>query len=298
MKILVGIMHCIENEFEQCCGAIDRQTLAADDKFVVSNLPNKIAHDTLYSEFMRRASDVDLFCKIDADMVLQRDTFFEECADTFRQKPKLKHIQVAIDDWMTNRKIMGLHIFRSNHLWVKNNESIFVDMVDEDKLKENDWDQLAPAAIHCPNPSPFQAYHFGLHKAVKFVQKDRKQVQPSYRITHWQHFVALSKNYQRILDRRLGLAILGFYDAFRFEWGAQQVDFLADEPRSMFEEWNAMTSSEIKIAVKEASPFLSSTFPDLLRFELARLKVEKAPFLKQFLQLTARLIGASYYRGK
>jgi hypothetical protein len=40
MKLLVGTLYTIENEFEQCCAAIDRQTYDHFDLVVIRNLPN------------------------------------------------------------------------------------------------------------------------------------------------------------------------------------------------------------------------------------------------------------------
>ena len=55
--------------------------------------------------------------------------------------------------------------------WGYSSEDIFVDAILQKSFKHQyDDGSLAPAAFHCPNPSPFQCYHFGIHKAVKCLQ--------------------------------------------------------------------------------------------------------------------------------
>jgi len=294
MKILVGIMHGIENELDECLAAVDRQSLPAYDRFVLSGLSNKEAHDTLYQTFMDHRQEVDLFMKIDADMVLSRHTFFEECAERFVEDGKLQHIQIALDDWMTNRRIFGLHVYRSSHAWELNDEAVFVDMVDVPHERVDDRDQLAPAAVHCPNPSPFQAYHFGLHKGVKFVQKSRPEVHARYRVTHWNHFEALEQNYHRTGERRLGLALLGFHDAILHNWGANEVNFSAPEPKRRFEEWNQLTDQEIKRAILSHFPLGWKSLPHTWRFEISRLRVSGDYSLAGICRTARRIFRGSY----
>jgi hypothetical protein len=273
MKILVGIMHCIENEIEQCLESIDAQTLPAYDRFVISNRPNKEAHDTLYRTFMDRAAEVDLFIKVDADMVLARRTFFRECADKFTADPALQHLQIALNDWMTKRRIFGLHVYRSSHKWQRSSEAIFVDMVDEPHKQSVDATELAPAAIHCPDPSPFQAYHFGVHKGVKFVQKGRPLVHAAQRVAHWHHFENLEAHYRRTGDRRLALAVVGFHDAVRGRWGPSEVDFRSEVTSARFSALARLDSDALDREVMR-TPFPGEhLLPAAARFELNRLRV-------------------------
>lgn len=296
MKILVGIMRCIEHEFGQCLAAIDAQTLPAHDRFAVCDLPNKQAHDMLYQTFMDRSQEVDLFVKVDADMVLSRSSFFRECADRFTSDRDLQHLQVALDDWMTNRRIFGLHVYRSTHRWERNSESIFVDMVDKPHRRVDDRDTLAPAAIHCPNPAPFQAYHFGLHKGVKFAQTDRPDIHARYRATHWGHFQGLEQHYDNTGERRLALALLGFHDAVRYRWGPREVDFTAGEPRACFEHWNRLSDREIANAVKGHFPIGTRWLPHALRFELNRVRVGRDFSVLSLWQAVRRVGRQAYLR--
>lgn len=294
MKILVGVMHCIENEFEQCLKAIDSQTLPAYDRFVISNLPNKEAHDTLYRTFMDRAQDVDLFIKVDADMVLARHTFFQECADRFTADPALQHLEIALDDWMTKRRIFGLHVYRSSHKWHSNAEAIFVDMVDVLRKPVTDASELAPAAIHCPDPSPFQAYHFGVHKGVKFVQKDRGDVQAVQRVAHWNHFENLEQHFLETGDRRIGLAVVGFHDAVRNRWGASEVDFRSEVTRVRYSELDRLSARELDRLVRSQRLPGGMYLPHSVRFELSRLYICRDVSVRALRQMAKRLLRNDY----
>lgn len=296
MKILVGVMHCIENEFYQCLEAINNQTLPAFEHFIISQLPNKVAHDKLYQTFMNKAKDVDLFIKVDADMVISRPTFFQECADKFNRDVGLEHLQIALDDWMTKRRIFGLHVYRSTHKWQRISESIFVDMVDQPHQVTNDTSDLAPAAIHCPDPSPFQAYHYGLHKGVKFVQKDRPKKHLPWQVIHWNHFENLERQFFLERERRHGLAVLGFHDAIINRWGPTEVDFNSEQPLKRFTKLNALSNSELfKLARMHALPGMV-LLPHHFRFELSRLYASRDYTLRSLAEMTNRLLRNAYRR--
>jgi hypothetical protein len=265
MKILVGILHTIENEFQACLKAIHEQTQPPFDIFFISNRPNKEAHDELYKTFMDRAVEVDLFIKIDADMVLTRATFFAEIIEHFIQRPDLGHLTIAVHDWMTDRSVMGLHVFRSNHRWIIGRESYFVDTLDTTKDAEKDRENLAPAAIHCGDPSVFQAFHFGLHKAVKFAQITREAIDYSQRETHWRHFKSLDRHSQRNRDRRLALARAGFIHALANRFDSRHVDYSFAESHAAFSQYKELDSGQIDAKLRAFGPISWKFLPFRLR---------------------------------
>lgn len=271
MKILVGTLHCIENELEECLASIRSQTHAAHHTFVISGKPNKEANDELYQTFMDRAGEVDLFIRIDADMVLSRDTFFEEVVGRFSSEPDLEHLMISLYDWMTDRPIMGMHVYRSVHRWNLGSEAYFLDLQDDKHRIVVDRDQLAPAAVHCGNPSPFQAFHFGLHKAVKFTQLAREDVDISHRNNHWRHFKHLDRHYRRSGDHRLGLARLGFLHALAHRYDSRHVDFKCAETHAAFETYKELSRREMDARARSFGPVGWSVLP----FKLRRRAAEK-----------------------
>lgn len=265
MKILVGTLYTRENELNQCLAAIKGQTHPAYDSFIVAGMPNKEAHDQLYRTFMERATEVDLFIKIDADMVMTRSTFFEEVIQRFSANPNLTHLLIAVHDWMTDRDIMGMHVYRSCHRWHCGNEALFVDMVDVDNSLEKDREQLAPAAIHCGDPSPFQAFHFGLHKAVKFSQWGQAEVNFSQRETHWRHFKSLDRHFRRTQEPRLALARIGFLHALTHRFESKHVDYSCEETHAAYQQWVGLTAAQLKTKARSFGPMAWQFLPFKLR---------------------------------
>jgi len=217
---------------------------------------------------MDRAGEVDLFIKIDADMVLTRPTFFQEVVERFVSEQELTHLLIGVHDWMTNSAIMGLHVFRSSHRWrvgCNNNEALFVDAVDVNEKITKDWESLAPAAVHCGNPSFFQAFHLGLHKAVKFLQLGRDEVHIKQREIHWRHFKNLDRHYRKTRDRRLGLARIGFLHALAHGYGPRHVDYSCDESQAAFRRYEVLSAKQLEAQARSFGPVAWPFLPFKLR---------------------------------
>lgn len=292
MKLLVGIMHTIENEFEACVDAIKQQTHQDFDYFVIENLPNKEAHDTLYQKFMDNADKYDLFVKIDADMVLCRTTFFEEVVKKMRGNPDIGHLEVAVHDFFTDRLIYGLNTFRNTVKWdTRSCEVIFVDRIVESYNHTHDNYELAPAAYHCPNPSDFQAFHFGLHKAVKVIQINSPEINSSAAKEHWRNITLLHRNYSNKKDEKLGMAILGVHWALKQKATYKYVDF----NNSITKEYVSTLNYDSNSVNKLVQNFLS--YPNGLLLEWTLFKSSQlryrayTRFLRYLLHLIIYQIG-------
>lgn len=210
-RILVGTLYCGENEYDACCSSIKSQTHKLWEHFTISDKPNKEAHDSLYEQFMERASDFELFIKVDADMVLARPTFFEEAAQWMQAHNDIDNLQVAVQDFFSNRLIGGLHVFRSTVRWERDDENVFVDHcpVAPDR-RHTDFRSLAPAAKHCPHPSAFHSFHFGMHKGVKLIEaKNRGSNEVRQFASHLANIEYTYRHYRQSNLQTLGLACIG-----------------------------------------------------------------------------------------
>src|SRR5579862_5808505 len=98
-RILVGMLAAGENEREQAIASLRAQTFKNYELFVIENLPNKQAHETLYARFMSSADRFDIFFKLDADMVLTRSTVLEEVANFFAGNPDVELLFFELIDW-------------------------------------------------------------------------------------------------------------------------------------------------------------------------------------------------------
>ena len=293
MRILVGTLATIENEFDACTASIQRQTHRDFEQFVIRDLPNKQAHDTLYRTFMSRAEAFDLLIKVDADMVLTDDRFFEKVVERFQEHtfketnpptqlgtkttgqttktrptyppppvlpvhpapasaPSIMNaLIISVHDWFSDRLIEGLHVYRSDVRWEANDERVFVDRA---CLPANqivyDRTTLAPAAYHCPDPSPFQAFHYGLHKGVKVLAAIRghRRATAEFHITNieqtWRHFL-------RQGDRRLALACLGAELALAGWFEARHVDVQDNHVRDVLRDYEDLNADALRHVVKK-----------------------------------------------
>lgn len=215
MRIYVGTLYTIENEFDECVASIARQSYRNFQHFVFRNLPNKEAHDALYGAFMQRASEFDLLIKVDADMVIEDKNLFARIVNKFHTLDSLKDLEIAVYDFFSDQLIWGMHAYRNTIRWPQTDEVLFVDACPV-RPSENihDDSELAPAAIHSKNPGRFQSFHYGVHKAIKVMQPDRRLKKPNYTVYHWDIIQKTWNHFIRIEDVRLGLAVLGAELAF------------------------------------------------------------------------------------
>ena len=246
-RILVGTLYCGENEFEALKESLQEQTYTHWEHIVYKNLPNKEAHDQLYRTFMEQQDDFDLFLKLDADMVFRSSEGLRRIVDLFRETDELDHLTLAVRDWYSDSLIEGLHTFSDRARWDTGDESRFVDpspTIPGQKRKL--WSAPAPVVNHSPDPSPFQAFRFGVHRALKVVQQDRwvmrwRQVTGQWSLLRkcWWHF-------KKCGDHRLGLALLGAEEVFAQRADGTEYDHNQEALRSRLDNYKNLSIDEIR----------------------------------------------------
>jgi hypothetical protein len=215
-RVLVGTLYAGENELDLCRESLRAQSHTCWEQRILQDLPNREAHLCLYRTFMEAAQEFDLFLKLDADMVLRQPDSLARLVEVFRDRPALDHLETDVQDWFSATPILGIHAFSNRVAWQEPADALFVDLPPGyPGCKLELRGQVAPLVDHCPDPSPEQAFSFGVHRALKTVQRDREAddfrprrslMQLGILCRTWEHFV-------RAGDRRLGLAL----------WGAEQV---------------------------------------------------------------------------
>ncbi|WP_136810720.1 hypothetical protein [Desulfosediminicola flagellatus] len=248
MKIFVGVLHTYENEYERCMQCIKRQIDCDFEIFEFHNLKNKQAHDALYSTFMDMSDEFEIMIKVDADMVLTRDTYFKEVSHVFQENPLVDRVYVAVHDYFTDRLIMGLNAFRNTVKWEKNNkEDLFVDIRPiAHGIKIKDFENLAPAAWHCPDSSPFQAFHFGVHKAIKAIQPGRAVLHSAGGARHWSNIAALKSAFEQKYDISRGYALLGAEYGLRAQIYPENLDYDDETLHRQFEKFVGIDESGLR----------------------------------------------------
>lgn len=245
-KILIGTLYSGENEFDECVESVKRQTYKNVEHIFFKYLPNKEAHNTLYRTFMERADEFDYFLKLDADMVFNTDEALEIILDYFDNNPELDHMVTAVDDRYSDTLIMGLHAFSNRVKWEQNDENLFVDhrpsIPGERKLF---WDFPAPLVKHCPNPSYFQAYHFGVHRALKAFQPERSNFNGNRSLEQWKLIRKIGAHFDRTEDLKLGYCILGVEHVIQGEVSQNDYSEIKRELLNNFSKIDSITSDEL-----------------------------------------------------
>lgn len=250
MKVLVGLMYCGENEYEDSQWALQQQGFTNYDVFKVEKLPNKEAHDTMYGSFMANAGSYDLFMKLDADMVLCRTDFLERAVGVFQKQPEIDDLQIGVHDFFTDRLIYGLHLYSNRVKWGQSDEKVFVDMIDQRQTRAQDMKVLAPAAWHCPNPSDLQSFHFGVHKAIKILQIGALRPNPNNRKVHTDNLLKVMEQWKKRQDRRLAYAAIGGLLGLVEKVDYRYSDYESEVFRSLYDSVESFSLEELREKMK------------------------------------------------
>lgn len=209
-RILLGTLHVDENERDSCTAALAAQSYTEWTHRIFSGLSNEEAHRRLYRYFMDNREDYQLFIKLDADMVLRSRDALADIVRVFQDSTNLDHAVFLVHDWMSDMQIVGMHVFSNRVSWTHTDEQLFVDPDPErpgEKLVIEGYP--SPIAEHSPDPSPFQAFRFGVHRASKILQPFNWWVDVAQAGFQWDLLTRIWETYCKAGDRRRMLALLG-----------------------------------------------------------------------------------------
>lgn len=167
-SLLVGMLFSGENEYAESVQSLERQSLSDWDLVRYENLPNKQAHDRLYRTFMERAADYRFFLKLDADTVLRDERSLAQFM-VLLDVPERDTLIVDAHDWISDFLIpAGMQGYSNRVRWPVNPDLL---MVDHSPIFPGHgyrhYLPPAPVAFHSPNPSPYQAFRYGIHRALR-----------------------------------------------------------------------------------------------------------------------------------
>lgn len=171
-KIFVGTLYSGEGEIAQCCDMINKQQHVDVTHVIISHLPEKDAHNALWAEWRKRKASFDLFVKVDADTILIDTCILARISDKMLIDPRITGLQAPLFDYMTNDMINGLNCFTPKVQFNDTTSELFCDRqvdVNHDIVLKGSTlpDILRPAGYHCLKPTDIQAFHYGLHRALK-----------------------------------------------------------------------------------------------------------------------------------
>lgn len=249
-RVLVVTLHSGEQEFEACRASVASQTLAPVEHVIVSGLPKLAAHREFHRVCESRASACDVFVKLDADMVITRPDLLERIAERFVREPELDHLKIAVQDFFSDRLVGALNAYRSTSRWATVEDNFTTDAAPVQRRGVvEDWTDLAPAAQHSPNPSPFQAFHFGLHKGLK-VHAAARQRRVDLATRHFTNIERTWAHYQRTGDSRLLLASVGAEIALSDRLGSADIDYGNASARRVCARYAAMRQKRLALLVR------------------------------------------------
>jgi len=221
MRVFVGTMECGENEFEKCKEAILSQDDVQVTHFIVSSMPEREAHETLFSEWNKAKADHELFLKVDADTILLHKDVIKSFIRLFESNQRITGAQAWLHDYMTDTHIYGLTCLRNNVTVATRVNKLYPDRADSGHdivVRGNDLPkELIPAGKHCWYPSERQAFHYGFHRGKKNQLQIMSQVQNA-----WE-----SNDYDSIR----GLCLMGFKLSSKY----QGVDYSDEEFEHAFQ---------------------------------------------------------------
>lgn len=237
---MVGTLFSGENEFEECLASIRNQTYQDFEHFIYKNLPNVEAHHALFSDFTSKSDKFDFLVKIDADMVLCSDQLFANIVNKMAKNPDIDVFSIAVRDFFSGELINGLNTYRNSVKWDFSKDTMFVD-ISEVTRERTFYDQieLAPAAIHCKNPSNLQAFHYGVHRGLKSIQK-------VHSTSHWAFIDKTWQNFLKVKDSRIGLAVLGAELVYTGKFNREDVDYTNPNVRNVLEQYQDLDFKNIK----------------------------------------------------
>jgi hypothetical protein len=207
---LIGMLYSGENEYADSIRSVENQSIADWDLLRFENLPNKEAHDALYRAFMARADEYRFFLKLDADTVL-RGPHALATLQTLLDVEGRDTLIIDAHDWISNCPIpAGMQAYSNRVRWPVNPDLLMVDhtpIFPGTGLRQ--YLPPAPLADHSPNPSAFQAFRYGVHRAMKAIQPDRRDKDLRRAVLHWSILKNIWRAFREAGDARRLTALLG-----------------------------------------------------------------------------------------
>lgn len=171
-RIFVGTMYTNEGDFQLSMDRIRRQEGVTVTHFIVAGLKEKEAHNALWHAWKDQRPGHQLFVKVDADTVLADRQTLRHIYDLFAADPRVTGLQAPLHDYMTDGLINGLNAFSPHVVFNDTQDELYcdrqVDTGHDVVLREKDLPAtLIPAGYHCHSSSDKQAFHYGVHRALK-----------------------------------------------------------------------------------------------------------------------------------
>lgn len=189
-SIFVGTLFSGEGDYNDCINSILEQKNVTITHKLIANHPEKEAHNILWNSWKNVQNDgYKAFIKIDADIILSHDHVLNEIINLFEQNPEITHVQAPLYDFFTDDLLVGINCYSPSVVFTNSNDNLFCDRNMDTNHKihlraENVPQSLKPAGFHCTKATELQAFHYGVHRALKGQQDVLTKVYASFIKTH------------------------------------------------------------------------------------------------------------------
>lgn len=184
----MGTLACGEGDFAACVTMIRSQRSVEVEHVVILDRPEPEAHSELWQLFDSAKADFTCLVKVDADTVLATNDALSQICTLFEKIPRLTGLQLPLHDQFTGHLIAGLNAFRPGVRFRTDVDPLFCDRVDSghdvvlkcrpahveafaDEVAVASGERIVvpdiPIGFHCHSANLRQAFHFGLHRALK-----------------------------------------------------------------------------------------------------------------------------------
>lgn len=174
IKVLIITLYSGENEYNQCCQSVEEQQGFIIEHKIIKDLPKQEAHQKLYKNFNNNRSNFDYFAKLDADMAFSNPNALNNILQNFNKDVDI--VSATVHDGITNSDMQSFNVFSSRcYFKFDTNDPLFTDSLEiEYEGQQVSYIDEERNVLHAFNPSPFQAFMFGVHRSLKVVQPGAK----------------------------------------------------------------------------------------------------------------------------
>ena len=214
IKVKIITLYCGENEFDMCVEMANSQRCAFSfEQVFIKNKANAEAHNELYKIIMDQANNFDYFVKLDADMVFNGEESLQQII-TMAIESGADVFSIPVHDYMTDSMIWGLNVYKSGVKWLLGTDDLFTDQQRLDGAYVAAKKSLLESeslVSHAENPSDFQAFIFGIHRAAKVVQVETDKFLLGHAWGQLNTLFKVVNAYKKYGDEKRALAIIGAY---------------------------------------------------------------------------------------
>ncbi len=166
--VLAGVLYSGEPTLLQVISALEAQEDIDLRIVMIGGYSEWEANRRLYQTFNDSGTDVDLFVRVDSDMLIQHTRLLAVAHRFLTENATVDHLTFAVRDWLSARDIIGMHIWRSTVRWTGEPPVIHVDLgVTTARRRLVMKRPPFPLVLHAPMPSDLQVARYAARRAIK-----------------------------------------------------------------------------------------------------------------------------------